>query len=77
MGVVWTEFCTLFKYFSAGNTENALLHITSLLDHTMTVDNVTQVLSKIEGDRWAVIGVGGLHIPKSQLEETIMRCTDP
>ena len=32
----------------------------------MTVDNVTQVMDKIEGDKWEeVMGVGGLKIPWS------------
>ena len=34
----------------------------------MTVDNVTQVFNKIEGDRWElVMGGGGLGIPRSLL----------
>ena len=36
----------------------------------MTVDNVTQVMDKIEGDKWEeVMDVGGLEIPKSLLED--------
>ena len=37
----------------------------------MTVDNVTQVMDKIEGDKWeeVMMGVGGLGIPRSLLEE--------
>ena len=34
----------------------------------MTVDNVTQVIDKIEGDKWKVIGRGGI-VPHHQLEE--------
>ena len=33
------------------------------------MDNVTQVMDKIEGDKWEeVMGVGGLGIPESLLE---------
>ena len=36
----------------------------------MTVDNATQILSKIPRDKWEkVMGVGGLDIPKPLLEE--------
>ena len=36
----------------------------------MTVDNVTQVMDKIEGDKWEeVMDVGVLEIPRSLLEE--------
>ena len=36
----------------------------------MTVDNVTQVMDKIEGDKWEeVMSVGGLDIPRSLLKE--------
>ena len=36
----------------------------------MTVDNVTQVINKIEGDKWEVIGRGSVNIvPRHQLEE--------
>ena len=36
----------------------------------MTVDNVTQVMDKIEGDKWEeVMSVGGLGIPWSLREE--------
>ena len=36
----------------------------------MTVDNVTQILNKIPGDKWEeVMGVGGLDIPWPLLEE--------
>ena len=35
----------------------------------MTVDNVTQVMDKIEGDKWKVMGVGGLDIPRSLWED--------
>ena len=39
-------------------------------DTTMTADNVTQVLNKIQGDKWyRVMGVGGLDIPLPLLEE--------
>ena len=47
------------------------LHIKSVPpDPTMTVDNVTQVMDKIEGDKWEVVmGLGGFDIPRSLLEE--------
>ena len=35
----------------------------------MTVDNVTQVMDKIEGDKWRVMGGLGLDISESLLEE--------
>ena len=36
----------------------------------MTVDNVTQVINKIEGDKWKVMGGGSIGIvPYHQLEE--------
>ena len=40
-------------------------------DPTMTVDNVTQVMDKIEGDKWEVIGgiVGNSIVPTHQLKE--------
>ena len=41
-------------------------------DPTMTVDNVTQILNKIPGDKWEkVMGMygGGLGIPRRLLEE--------
>ena len=36
----------------------------------MTVDNVTQILNKIPGDKWeGVMGKGGLDIPRPLLRE--------
>ena len=37
----------------------------------MTVDNVTQILNKIPGDKWEEVmsGVGGLNIPRPLLKE--------
>ena len=49
---------------------SVLLHITLSPDPTITVENVTQVLNKIEGDKWSVMK-GGL-IP-SPLPEEIQR----
>ena len=46
---------------------SVLLHITLSPDPTMTVENVTKVLNKIEGDKWRVMG--GLDIPRPLLEE--------
>ena len=51
---------------------SVLLHITVSPDSTMTVDNVTQILNKISGDKWEkVMGAhrGGLEIPMPLLEE--------
>jgi hypothetical protein len=40
----------------------------------MTVDNITQILNKIPGDKWEwMMGVGGLNIPRTILEEIQMR----
>ena len=40
-------------------------------DPTMTVDNVTQILNKMQGDRWAgvMVGLFGLDISESLVEE--------
>ena len=38
-------------------------------DPTITVDNVTQVFNKIEGDKSEVMGVHNIGIPKSVIEE--------
>ena len=35
----------------------------------MTVDNVTQVMDKVEGDKWKMMGGAGLDIPRSLLKE--------
>ena len=36
----------------------------------MTVDNVTQVMDKTEGDKWEVVmGGGGVNIPESLLKQ--------
>ena len=35
----------------------------------MTVENATQVLNKIEGDKWEVMGVFGVGIPSPLCEE--------
>ena len=52
---------------SYGYIMSVLLHITLFPDPTMTVENVTKVLNKIEGDKWRVMG--GLDIPRPLLEE--------
>ena len=42
----------------------------------MTVDNVTQDINKIEGDKWEVMGRGGNDIvPRYQLWEIQRRCS--
>jgi hypothetical protein len=42
----------------------------------MTVDNVTQILNKIPGDKWRrVMGGGGLGIPWPLREEIQRRCS--
>ena len=54
------------------STGHMLLHAHNsvLPDPTMTVDNVTQILNKIRGDKWeGVMGKGGLDIPRPLLRE--------
>jgi hypothetical protein len=50
-----------------------LLHITLSVppESTMTVNNVTQILNKIPGDKWEEVmsGLGGLSIPWPLLKE--------
>ena len=41
----------------------------------MTVENVTQVLNKVKGDRWRLIDTFGLGIPKPLREEIQTRYT--
>ena len=41
----------------------------------MTVENVTQVLNKVEGDKWRVMGDFGFGIPEPLLKEIQMRYT--
>ena len=49
---------------------SVLLHITLFPPDTLTVDNVTQILNKIPGDKWEkVMGGGGIDIPWPLREE--------
>ena len=55
----------LTNIFSSGRGQ-VLLHAHNSVppDPTMSVENITQILNKIPGDKWEVVmGVGGLDIP--------------
>ena len=64
----------LTNLFSTGHyNECVAAHNSVPPDPTMTVDNVTQILNKIQGDKWEWV-MGGqvtveLGIPRPQLEE--------
>ena len=53
---------------------SVLLHITLFPDPAMTVENVTQVFNKIEGDKWMVMKYV-LDIPSPLVEEIQKRYT--
>ena len=60
----------LFLYSSGHYNECVAAHNSVPPDPTMTVDNVTQILSKIPAGEWSgVMGEGGLTIPRPLLEE--------
>ena len=50
-----------------------MLHISLFPDPTFTVDDVTKVMDKIEGDKWEVMM--RLGMPESLLEEIERRCS--
>jgi hypothetical protein len=52
------------SYFTTGHfNESVAAHNPVSPDPTMTVDNVTQILNKIPGDKWEeVMAVAGLEI---------------
>ena len=55
---LWWEYCNVLH-----------AHNSVPPDPTMTVDNVTQMLNKIQGDKWEGVIGGGVSIPFSLLEE--------
>ena len=54
-------------------TGRYVLHISLSPDPTLTVDDVTKVMDKIEGDKWEVMLE--LGIPESLREEIKRRCS--
>ena len=67
---------TYFFHSTGHYNECVAAHNSVPPDPTMTVDNVTQVINKIEGDKWEVMGRGGNDIvPRYQLWEIQRRCS--
>ena len=60
---------TYFFHSTGHYNECVAAHNSVPPDPTMTVDNVTQVFNKIEGDKTKVMGGNGAGIPDSLIEE--------
>ena len=63
------QYQTYFFHSTGHYNECVTAHNSVPPDPTMTVDNVTQVFNKIEGDKSKVMGTPGVGIPYSVFKE--------